>query len=196
LNAIDLGLGFESRVASETGLTTGETNESALAALVEGARSGDRSAFGRLYERFAPMVHGILLARVRPADADDLTQEVFLSAMQRLKDLRDTRAFGGWIAAIARNAAVDHYRRTPPTTELPTTLGAPAAPAAEAEEALRLIHELPEAYRETLILRLVEGMTGPEIALRTGLGAGSVRVNLHRGMKLLRERMYGSSTDA
>ena len=95
LNAIDLGLGFESRVASETGLTTGETNESALAALVEGARSGDRSAFGRLYERFAPMVHGILLARVRPADADDLTQEVFLSAMQRLKDLRDTRAFGG-----------------------------------------------------------------------------------------------------
>jgi hypothetical protein len=44
-------------------------------------------------------------------------------------------------------------------------------------------------YRETLIMRLVEGMTGPEIAERTGLAAGSVRVNLHRGMKLLRERL-------
>jgi hypothetical protein len=48
---------------------------------------------------------------------------------------------------------------------------------------------LPEAYREPLILRLVEGMTGPEIATRTGLTPGSVRVNLHRGMQMLRERL-------
>jgi RNA polymerase sigma-70 factor (ECF subfamily) len=58
-----------------------------------------------------------------------------------------------------------------------------------ATEILELIRSLPEAYRETLILRLVEGMTGPEIATRTGLTAASVRVNLHRGMKLLRERL-------
>ena len=51
------------------------------------------------------------------------------------------------------------------------------------------IRTLPEAYRETLVLRLVEGMTGPEIAERTGLTAASVRVNLHRGMKLLREKL-------
>ena len=48
---------------------------------------------------------------------------------------------------------------------------------------------MPDAYRETLVLRLVEGMTGPEIAERTGLTAGSVRVHLHRGLKLLRERL-------
>ena len=58
-----------------------------------------------------------------------------------------------------------------------------------AAEILELIRNLPEAYRETLVLRLVEGMTGPEIAARTGLTAASVRVNLHRGMKLLRERL-------
>jgi RNA polymerase sigma-70 factor (ECF subfamily) len=57
--------------------------------------------------------------------------------------------------------------------------------------ALGEIQRLPEAYRETLILRLVEGMTGPEIAERTGLTHDSVRVNLHRGMKLLRERLEG-----
>jgi RNA polymerase sigma-70 factor (ECF subfamily) len=54
---------------------------------------------------------------------------------------------------------------------------------------LAAIRRLPEAYREPLILRLVEGMTGPEIAARTGLTAGSVRVNLHRGMHMLRETL-------
>jgi RNA polymerase sigma-70 factor (ECF subfamily) len=58
-----------------------------------------------------------------------------------------------------------------------------------AAEILELIRSLPEAYRETLVLRLVEGMTGPEIAARTGLTAASVRVNLHRGMKQLREKL-------
>jgi RNA polymerase sigma-70 factor (ECF subfamily) len=52
-----------------------------------------------------------------------------------------------------------------------------------------MIRELPESYRETLVFRLVEGMTGPEIAARTGLTEASVRVNLCRGMKMLRERL-------
>ena len=182
---------------SDAALEQGETDEAAfVAALVAGARAGDPSAFGRLFERFAPVVHGLLLARVSFQDAEDLTQEVFLNAIQRLGALRDPRAFGGWVAAMARNAAVDLYRRSPATTELPPMLAGPDPPAAEAAEMLRLIRELPHAYRETLILRLVEGMTGPEIAARTGLGAGSVRVNLHRGMKLLREKLNGSGTHA
>jgi RNA polymerase sigma-70 factor (ECF subfamily) len=52
-----------------------------------------------------------------------------------------------------------------------------------------MIQTLPESYRETLVLRLVEGMTGPEIATRTGMTAESVRVNLCRGMKLLRAKL-------
>ena len=56
---------------------------------------------------------------------------------------------------------------------------------------MRLIRALPEAYREPLMLRLVEGMSGPEIAERTGLTPGSVRVNLHRGIALLRQHMGG-----
>jgi RNA polymerase sigma-70 factor (ECF subfamily) len=61
-------------------------------------------------------------------------------------------------------------------------------PAAAVLDAVR---SLPDAYRETLILRLVEGMTGPEIAARTGLTPGSVRVNLHRGMEQLRAKLSG-----
>jgi RNA polymerase sigma-70 factor (ECF subfamily) len=59
----------------------------------------------------------------------------------------------------------------------------------EAAEILESVRSLPEAYRETLILRLVEGMTGPEIAAKTGLSHGSVRVNLNRGMQQLREKL-------
>jgi RNA polymerase sigma-70 factor (ECF subfamily) len=75
-----------------------------------------------------------------------------------------------------------------PERELPETLES-RGPSLEALEALRAIATLPDAYRETLLLRYVEGMTGPEIAARTGLTEGSVRVNLHRGMRLLRERL-------
>jgi RNA polymerase sigma-70 factor (ECF subfamily) len=163
--------------------------------LVTAARRGDRSAFGHLYDRFAPMVHGIVLSRVSAADADDLVHDVFLAALRQLHSLRNASAFGGWLAQIARNRARDYYRRGPQKdeVELPDSLpgaGAEGARAgAEANAALRIIQEMPEAYRETLLLRLVEGMTGPEIAARTGLAHGSVRVNLHRGMRLLRERL-------
>jgi RNA polymerase sigma-70 factor (ECF subfamily) len=113
--------------------------------LVRAAQAGDRDAFGELYTRFSRFVHGLLLARVGPADAADLTQDVFLRAWTRLGELRDPAAFPGWIATMA--------------------------------------------YRETLSLRLVEGLSGPEIAVLTGLTPDSVRVNLHRGFALLRDRL-------
>ena len=165
--------------------------------LVSAARDGDRAAFGRLYDRYARMVHGILLARVPPRDVDDLVHDVFLLALGRLRALRDATRFGAWLAAIARNRAHDYHRRTRVATELTDDLsteeldsaGRSVPSDAEAMTVLAAIRMLPDAYRETLILRLVEGMTGPEIAERTGLTPGSVRVNLHRGMQQLRERL-------
>jgi RNA polymerase sigma-70 factor (ECF subfamily) len=159
--------------------------------LVLQARAGDEAAFGDLYRRYARVVHGLLLARVPVGDADDLVQDVFLSAWTRLGSLRDPAAFGGWLAMIARNRAVDFHRRGADTVELPDTLASHDATAerVEALAALETVRQLPEAYRETLVLRLVEGLSGPEIAQRTGLTAASVRVNLHRGMKLLRDKL-------
>jgi RNA polymerase sigma-70 factor (ECF subfamily) len=159
--------------------------------LVRAARDGDRSAFSRLYERYARIVHGLLLARVARDEVDDLVQDVFLSAWRRLDGLRDPAAFGGWVAMIARNRAADFHRHAADVVELPQNLAAPGAASAHADarDALEAIRALPEAYRDTLVLRLVEGLTGPEIATRTGLTPASVRVNLHRGMKLLREKL-------
>ena len=157
--------------------------------LVRAVLDGDRESFSRLYDRYAPLVHGILLARVPRAEVADLVQDIFLHAFKKLHTLRDAASFGPWIAMIARNRAVDFHRRSKETVEINDDLRGSDAHDSKAKEILELIRSLPEAYRETLVLRLVEGMTGPEIAARTGLTAASVRVNLHRGMKLLREQL-------
>ena len=187
------------------------------AILVRAAQAGDRAAFGRLYERYARMVHGILLAKVPVAAVDDLLQDVFLRALRRLSTLRESGSFGAWLVTIARNLANDYHRRSLPEDPLAddapdidssandgpenelgrgddcaehgaAKYGTPAH-SASAAAVLNAIRSLPDAYRETLILRLVEGLTGPEIAARTGLTHGSVRVNLHRGMEQLRAKL-------
>ncbi len=159
-----------------------------LADVVLDARRGDRRAFAELYARFVRVVHAVVLARVAPHDAADLVQDVFVIALERLPELVEPAAFPGWLLTIARHRASDHARR-PRAVELTREPAATAVPVAEARRVLVEIQALPDAYRETLLMRLVEGLTGPEIAVLTGLSPGSVRVNLHRGMRLLRERL-------
>ncbi len=161
----------------------------AEARLVERVCAGDEEAFNEIYKIFAPLVHGIVLARVPRDEAADIVQEVFLSAYKNLHTLRDCNAVGAWLAMIARNYANEFYRRAKPTEELPDDLSRSDNCKTEAREILDAIRALPESYRETLILRLVEGMTGAEIAEQIGLTPESVRVNLHRGMKLLRQKL-------
>lgn len=158
-----------------------------VARAVREARRGSQPAFADLYRRFAPLAHGILIGRFRPALADELTQECFALAFGRLSQLKEAHKFGAWIATIAR-------RMQPPTVaevaadELPEQVSMAASPEdrAEAERVLHALAALPDAYRETLALRLVEGLGGAEIAALTGLTPDSVRVNLHRGMAKLR----------
>ena len=159
------------------------------AILVERVCNGDQEAFNELYKMFAPMVHGIILARVPRDEVDDIAQEVFISAYKNLHTLRDKAAVGAWLAMIARNNSNEFYRRVKPTEELSEDLSQSGNKQNEAQEILSIIRALPETYRETLVLRLVEGMTGTEIAEQTGLTPESVRVNLHRGMKLLRQKL-------
>lgn len=159
------------------------------AVLVKSVLAGDREQFAQLYDLYARMVHGILLARVPRDEVDDLVQDIFFHAFKKLHTLRNGAAFGSWIAMIARNRAMDFHRSSRPTTPLEADAPGPETNETLAGQILDMIRALPDAYRETLVLRLVEGMTGPEIAERTGMTAASVRVNLHRGMKILREKL-------
>jgi RNA polymerase sigma-70 factor (ECF subfamily) len=157
--------------------------------LVVSARRGDRDAFAALHRQFSRLVHAVVIARVPAADAADLVQDVFLTLVQKLATLEDDQAFPAWLMQLARSRVAHHLRDRPRTGALEAR-DEPIAPdrsgAPDARKVLRALQGLPDAYAETLAMRLVEGMTGPEIAERTGLTPGSVRVNLHRGMKLLR----------
>jgi RNA polymerase sigma-70 factor (ECF subfamily) len=172
--------------------------------LVRAARGGDRVAFGQLYQRYVRMVHGVMLARVPTAAAEDLVHDVFLQALRSLAAMREASRFGPWLAAIARNRATDFHRHAKPNDSLDAHPGAAEAlenPQHEiaVEDSIALLNavrQLPVAYRETLVMRFVEGMSGPEIAAHTGLSHGSVRVNLHRGMQMLREKWQGGGSHA
>ena len=179
------------------------TNDAELIGLVSAARRGERDALARLHQRFAPLVHAVLLTRVGRHDADDLTQDVFMQAMTKLHTLRDALAVGPWLATLARRAAADLHRRHHPHLQLTQGTDAPATNwrdidrAQQADAALNAIRSLPEAYQETLVLRLVEGLTGPQIAACMGMTHGSVRVNLHHGMRMLREKLgLGQASDS
>jgi RNA polymerase sigma-70 factor, ECF subfamily len=160
-----------------------------LGATIRAVAAGDDDAFARLYSDYVGMVHAIVLGRVPHRDVDDLVQEVFLAAYTRIRELRKPSAFGGWLAAIARNRATDYLRHAHEQRQLPDELPGGDPIEADTFAVLEVIRTLPEAYRDTLLMRLVEGMSGNEIAERSGLTPASVRVNLHRGMKMLREKL-------
>ena len=147
----------------------------ALGATIRAVAAGDQDAFARLYADYARLVHAILLGRIPRRDVDDLVQEVFLIVFRRIRELRDPAAFGGWIATIARNRATDHMRQMREQVELPANLAGGDPIETEAFAVLEIVRGLPEAYRDTLLIRLVEGMSGNEIAERSGLTPASVR---------------------
>lgn len=174
--------------------------DEADAALVARAREGDSEAFGILVRRYLRPAYAVALARVGdPADAEDVCQEAFLAALERLESCRRPEGFGRWLLAIVRNRAVD-FRRRRSVRETEPLEGAEAAPAAggperEAErserrrEILRALRHLSGREREVVLLYDFEGWSHREIAARLGISEGSARVHLHNGRKALRERL-------
>ncbi len=170
--------------------------------LVHGAQRGSRRAFDALWARYAPTVQGILLTMFAEHEAEDLTQEVAVTAFRAVASLTKPESFPAWLCTIARNTGRDALAKRRKRAEVPLDdagandlmapeLGDPTA----ANEILAQIRELPECYRESLMLRLLLEMSGPEIAEQTGMTEGSVRVNLCRGMKLLRQRLTNWEQD-
>lgn len=178
------------------------------AALVAEVLEGDTDGFGALVERYKNLVASFVAARVPPAEVEDLAQDTFLRAFRKLASLRDPASFSAWLLGIASHVCVDWHRARRHSASLDDAgasgplAGAtvphrtpPAAPDAEAErqEAARLLLEsldhLPEAYRVTVVLKHMDGLSCQEIAERLGLAIGTVTSRLARAYKLLRERL-------
>ncbi len=174
--------------------------------LVRRARQGDKDAFAALFTRYEGRIFGYLYRMVGDREwAEDLTQEAFIRAHQHLSHLGPPYDFKSWLYRIAGNLALDGLRRYRREVPLPDwDSGAPepvdtrpvADPEQQARQAelraavWRTLHRLPDAYRQALLLRELEGLSYQEMASIMGISLDNVRVVLHRARLAFRD-LYG-----
>jgi len=168
--------------------------------VIERARSGDRSAFGELYDQHVDAVYRYVLYRVRePSDAEDLTSEVFTRAFANIHRYRwQGKSFLAWLYTIARNAVTDRRRRERPTVDLDNAYGvAEDGPTAhdravrgEQVDALRgAVKHLTTEQQEVLVLRFIENMSSRQVAQVLGKNEGAIRALQFRALGRLRKLM-------
>jgi RNA polymerase sigma-70 factor (ECF subfamily) len=177
------------------------------AELVAACLAGDRDAFHRLTLRYYRPVCGFLLRRTGQPDlVEDLAQETFLEAYQALQRGTRPTQLAGWLFGIAHNRCGKWFRRKRPALFAPHELPERPAPTPadvreELEEQERLqarleggLAELPEEVRELLRLKHRRGLTCEEIARELGRPVGTIKSQLARTYKALRERLGGGDT--
>lgn len=174
-------------------------------ALVQRARDGDRPAFEELIRRTSRLVFARLYLDTGQADrAEDLLQETFLLAFRSLRTLADPAGFRSWLLAIAHNVLIDDARRSTrlkrfaplahdaAVSSLVATGPRPDESALRQElrqRVLTVLRSLPEEYRLPLTLRYITGADYDSISEQLGLTNGALRGLLHRGLKVLRDRL-------
>lgn len=174
-------------------------------ALVRRSRAGDPAAFEMLVRRCARNVYARLYLETGNGHrAEDLSQETFLLAWRRIGALDDPRQFRSWLNAIAHHVVIDAARRdlrkkrdgarvmSGDLTMMPDDSAPPDEQSDRREQRDRLLailREMPEQYREPLMLRYLADADYDTIARQLALSNGSLRGLLQRGLKLLRERM-------
>ncbi|MFP6666616.1 MAG: sigma-70 family RNA polymerase sigma factor [Pirellulales bacterium] len=178
-----------------------QLHEQTLAELVIAAQGDDREAFGQLVVRFERTVYGIALRRLgNHAEAQELTQEVFVKAMQRLYQLREPVRFGGWLRSITNRMAINRATRRKPVavTEpaiLENTCISPATPldnvlqrerAAEVRAGLGRLRVLD---RETLEAFYVRGQSLIEMSDEFESPIGTIKRRLHVARKRLAQEL-------
>ena len=154
------------------------------------ARRGDRDAFEAIYRHAAGRVYALALRlEGRPADAEDLTQEVFIKVWAALPSFRGDAAIGTWIHGIAVRTAIDRYRRHGrfatllDAEDLPSSEGGGISMTLDLDAAIRM---LPPAMRRLTVLHLVEGYRLHEVAEITGVSVGTVKSQVFKARQKLR----------
>lgn len=177
------------------------------AELIARTLSGDRFSFDALVLRHSPLVLGFLSSRLSNATiAEDLAQDVFLSAYSHLAALREPQRFVPWLLRISRNRLLDHWRGVSRRREsraidddsgneldaLHDPSPDPAEAMANAQIRLAVVEEIArmkDRYRSVLMPRLVGEESTEEIAQRLGLKLDTARMRLLRGMRKLRKAL-------
>jgi RNA polymerase sigma-70 factor (ECF subfamily) len=189
-------------------MSAGAAPESAIVhdqELASRVLAGDDAAFRQLYRRHTPKLFQLVLRLVggREADAEDVVQEAWIKAVERLDTFRWEAAFGSWLIAIGINVARESARRHGRRREVEWVdegdVPAAAPPArVEAVDLERAIAALPAGYRMVLVLHDVEGYTHEEIAERLGVAAGTTKSQLfwaRRGVRAALAQAEGGNRD-
>jgi len=175
-------------------------DDESLNRLVAEAQRGDREAFGRIFDAYAGPVHRFIASRVyRPSDAEDLTQLVFVKAMEALPRYEARGIpFGGWLFRLARNAIIDQIRTHKDHLPLlaavtrETDEAGPEQRAALSEDLERLseaLKELTDDQREVIELRFFAGLSVLEASLVMGRQEGTIRGLQFRAIQTLRKTL-------
>lgn len=174
--------------------------------LVRKAQGGDRFAFEELIRRTSRLLFARLYLETGDVHrTEDLLQETLLTAFRSMNKLAEPRAFRSWLITVAQNVLTDAIRRdlrqkrAAPPSAGPAALAqvedktpSPDEQAAQSEmraQVLGVLRSLPEEYRLPLSLRYLTGADYQTIEMQMGISNGALRGLLHRGLKLMRERL-------
>jgi RNA polymerase sigma-70 factor (ECF subfamily) len=175
-------------------------NDAAIDRLVTEARAGDTWAFGLIFDHYHEPIYRYIASRVhRPSDAEDLTQHVFVKALEALPRYEARGVpFGGWLFRLARNAVIDHVRTRHDHAELDSVLGRAHGEAGPDEIAVvrqeldavgSALASLTDEQRETIELRFFAGLSARETAEAMGKQEGTVRGLQFRAIAALRRQL-------
>ncbi len=163
-------------------------------ALAQLARGGDRLAFDVLCDRYLPVVYNRLRALLPLDVVDDVTQEVFIAAVQAIRSYRATAAFRTWISAIARHKVADYYRkrsRQLETMELDPEINDVAERSVWQEQMFvrMAMQRLPDHYQDVLLLRFAEGLPFQDVAETLGISLEAAKSRYRRAIAAVAEAL-------
>ena len=175
-------------------------DDATIERLVQQARAGDAEAFGQLFDHYNEPIYRYIASRVnRPSDAEDLTQVVFVKALEALPRYQSRGIpFGGWLFRLARNTVIDHVRTRHDHTDLAAlaerSAGGPGpesiAVTNEALAAMSLaLNSLTDDQRDAIALRFFAGLSAREAAEAMGKQEGTVRGLQFRAIAALRRQL-------
>ncbi|MGI6663923.1 MAG: sigma-70 family RNA polymerase sigma factor [Christensenellaceae bacterium] len=175
-------------------------------ALIKKAQEGEIEAFETLMQNYQGKIFALALRMTRnPEDAYDVAQESMIKIYRAIKKFKGKSAFGTWVYAITRNAALDYLRKRsrktsheqelPEYADLQLATEESSLPEAQAEQRetrdylLKLIDELPEVQKRAIILREIDGYSYEEIAEILQISLGTVKSRLFRAREALRDKI-------
>jgi RNA polymerase sigma-70 factor (ECF subfamily) len=176
------------------------TDDAAIERLVTEARNGDSRAFGMIFDHYHDSIYRFIASRVqRPSDAEDLTQLVFVKALEALPRYESRGVpFGGWLFRLARNAVIDHVRTRHDHTKLDTLIDAAHGEAGPDEIAVirqeldavgAALAGLTDEQKEAIALRFFAGLSAREAAEAMGKQEGTVRGLQFRAIASMRRQL-------